>query len=146
MTDIQRLVDRAEIQDLLVAYCHAIDSGDWDALDDIFTPDADIDYTEAGGIKGTYPDIKVWLGEALSKFSKCQHLIGMPMITIKGDRASARTALYNPMVMTLEEGTHTFFVGMWYVDDLVRTDKGWRITTRREEACYFHNMPEELTP
>ena len=53
MLSQQEISDRLEIQDLLTAYCDAIDSQNWDALDDIFTPDAIIDYTDAGGAKGT---------------------------------------------------------------------------------------------
>ena len=46
---LEEISDRFEIQDLLVAYCHAIDTRNWDALDDVFTADAVIDYTEMGG-------------------------------------------------------------------------------------------------
>ena len=48
----QELSDRLEIQDLLVDYSHAIDTRDWDALDDVFTPDAFIDYSAFGGSTG----------------------------------------------------------------------------------------------
>ena len=47
---LEEISDRLEIQDLLVAYSYAIDSRDWAALDDVFTPDAHIDYTVFGGI------------------------------------------------------------------------------------------------
>ena len=43
---LQDLSDRQEIQELLAAYSYAIDFRDWDALDDVFTEDATIDYTE----------------------------------------------------------------------------------------------------
>ena len=43
MLSQQELSDRFEIQDLLVAYCDAIDRRQWDALDDLFTSDAIID-------------------------------------------------------------------------------------------------------
>jgi len=45
--DQQEISDRLEIQNLLVSYCDAIDGRNWDVLDNIFTPDAVIDYTEA---------------------------------------------------------------------------------------------------
>ena len=44
MLPLQEISDRIEIDDLFARYCHAIDERDWDALDDIFTPDARIDY------------------------------------------------------------------------------------------------------
>lgn len=146
MLSLQHMSDRLEIQDLLVAYCEAIDGQDWNALDDVFTENAFIDYTEAGGAKGTLTEIKTYLARALKPFSNTQHMIGLPLIKINGDEATARTTLYNPMVLDQEGTPHTFFVGMWYCDKLVRTEQGWRISYRSEEASYFHNLPEGFKP
>ena len=41
----QQISDRLEIEALLTRYTRAIDTGEWDRLDDVFTPDAQIDYT-----------------------------------------------------------------------------------------------------
>lgn len=43
--DLQEISDRLEIEALLTRYTRAIDTGEWDRLDDVFTPDATIDYT-----------------------------------------------------------------------------------------------------
>ena len=144
MLSHQDLSDRAEIQDLLVAYCEAIDSRDWDALDDVFTKDAIIDYTEAGGARGSLPDIKLYLDKALAKFSGFQHMNGLPQIKINGDQATARTILFNPMIIDQDGAPHVFFVGLWYKDKLRRTKDGWRISERYEEASYFHNLPDSF--
>lgn len=142
MLSHQELSDRAEIQDLLVAYCEAIDSRDWDALDHVFTKDAIIDYTEAGGARGTLPEIKLYLDKALAQFSGFQHMNGLPQIKVSGDTATARTILFNPMIINQNGAPHVFFVGLWYKDKLQRTSRGWRISERYEEASYFHNLPE----
>lgn len=144
MLSHQDLSDRAEIQDLLVSYCEAIDSRDWDALDDVFTKDAIIDYTEAGGARGSLPDIKLYLDKALAKFSGFQHMNGLPQIKINGDQATARTILFNPMIIDQNGAPHVFFVGLWYKDKLRRTQDGWRISERHEEASYFHNLPDSF--
>ena len=47
---LDELSDRQEIQELMVEYCYAIDTRNWEALDDVFTPDAVIDYTEMVGV------------------------------------------------------------------------------------------------
>ena len=146
MLSHQNMSDRLEIQDLLTAYCDAIDSRNWNALDDIFTPDAIIDYTEAGGAKGTLEEIKLYLDRALKPFSGMQHMLGLPMIKITGDEASSRTILFNPMVIEKEGNPNVFFVGLWYRDKLVRTSKGWRIQSRHEELSYFHNLPKDFAP
>lgn len=140
---LQEISDRLEIQDLLNRYCHAIDSRDWDALDDVFTPDARIDYSEAGGAVGGYAEIKAWLPKALERFPAYQHMVATSRLDIDGDEAAARTILFNPMVHRDEAGgEQVFFIGLWYRDRLVRTPAGWRIAERREEMSYTHNVPQ----
>lgn len=146
MMNAQLLSDRFEIQDLLVNYSHAIDTQNFEALDDIFTPDAIIDYTAVGGAKGNLSETKAYLAKALSKFTGMQHMLGLPQIRIDGDTASGRTICFNPMVLERDGAPHVFFVGIWYVDKLVRTDAGWRIEHRAEEFSYFHNFPSDFTP
>lgn len=142
----QEMSDRLEIQDLLASYCDAIDSRNWDALDNIFTPDAMIDYTEAGGARGNLSETKAYLDKALKPFTGMQHMLGLPMIKISDDTSTARTPLFNPMVIEREGSHHVFFVGLWYRDTLIRTEQGWRIQTRHEELSYFHNLPADFTP
>ena len=142
---LQEISDRIEIHDLLVRYSHAIDTRDFDALDQVFTPDAFIDYTSMGGAKGTLPEIKEFLRKAMAQFSGFQHMIANSMIDLRGDEATGRTICHNPMVMTKPNGeAHVFFCGLWYLDRLVRTPKGWRIRERVEEKCYFHNVPADF--
>src|ERR1700722_11483017 len=133
MLSQQEVSDRLEIQDLFARYSFAIDDRDWDGLDDVFTADAIIDYTEAGGARGTLPEIKIYLESALARFSGFQHLVATTKLELHGDTAYSRTILFNPMVLDKDGGKHVFFVGLWYVDELVRTPKGWRINHRREK-------------
>jgi len=145
MMSLQEISDRLEIQDLLARYSFAIDDGDFDALDQVFTPDAQIDYAETGGAKGSYPQIKEWLKIALSRFSKFQHMVATQQITFDGDKAKSRTILFNPMVYNPEgtpETEKVFFIGLWYRDEFVRTPDGWRISSRYEEMVYAHNLPD----
>lgn len=69
MRSIEELSDRLEIQDLQVAYSHAVDFRRWEKLDEVFTEDAFIDYTAFGGPSGTYSEIKRYLAETMSMFS-----------------------------------------------------------------------------
>lgn len=139
---LQEISDRLEIQDLLVAYSHAIDTRDWDALDEVFTSDAVIDYTEMGGARGDVATIKEFLRSALDGFASFQHMVATSQVTLDGDRAHGRTICHNPMVFDVGEGrTHVMFCGLWYRDTFVRTADGWRIQGRSEERSYFHNRP-----
>src|SRR5438876_5531889 len=96
---LEEISDRLAIQDLLVDYCHAIDSQNWDALDDVFTPDAFIDYSSTGGSKGDLPSTKEFLAQAMPMFKSFQHLVGTSKIVVDGDTATATSILHNPMVL-----------------------------------------------
>jgi len=146
MMTLQDMSDRLEIQDLLTRYCGCIDGRNWEGLDDIFTSDAFIDYTAVGGQKGTLPEIKAYLSVALKPFEGFQHMLGLPDMQIDGDTANVRTICFNPMTINMEGEQKVFFVGVWYVDEMLRTAQGWRIKTRREELSYFHNFPEGFAP
>ena len=147
MLPLQEISDRIEIQDLFARYSFAIDERDWAALDNVFTPDAKIDYTETGGVKGSLADVKAWLPTALERFPMFQHMVATTKLTLDGNRATSRTILFNPMVYRAENGgaenggDQVFFIGLWYRDLLVRTDAGWRIAERYEEMGWSHNVP-----
>ena len=69
-------------------------------------------------------------------------MVATTHLTLDGDRAKSRTILFNPMVIAGEDGkTQTFFIGLWYRDELVSTAEGWRIDSRYEEMAYTHNAP-----
>ena len=135
---LQEISDRLEVQDLMIRYARSIDTQDYELLDSCFIPDAHVDYTQSGGTKGPYPEVRAWLEKALAPFATMMHFIGNTTIEFDGDKASSRTYVINPMGFPNPDGTlHMFTVGAHYVDKLVRTDQGWRIAERIEEAVYM---------
>jgi len=145
MKSLEEISDRLEIQDLMVAYSHAIDFKNFDELDDVFTPDAFIDYTVFGGPKGPYPEVKQFLKDQMPIFSSYYHMISTSKIELEGDTATGVTVCHNPMVLPGKDGSETVFVcGLWYHDKFVRTADGWRIKERIEEKTYVKDMPEGL--
>src|SRR5262245_47586137 len=89
---MRELSHRVEIAELLTRYTRAIDSGDWDALDALFTADAVLDLSAAGGPRSGPGEIKAWLAEALRQWPGRQHLLGTPLIEFPidpGDTAIA---------------------------------------------------------
>lgn len=138
---VRELSDRLAINDLLIRYTRAIDTKDWNLLDTCFTPDADVDYTPTGGIAGKYPEVRAWLAKALAPFPITVHYVTNSIVKLDGDRATARTLVYNPMFFGNPDGTlHDFTVGATYVDELVWTADGWRIAKRGEEAGYMQGQ------
>jgi len=140
------IADRLAVHDVLVRYVWAIDDKDWDALDDVFTPDATLDYTSSGGVAGTFPEVKAWLAKMLAAFPVTQHLLGNVDVRVDGDTATARAAFFNPMGAATRAGPlHHFFLGGRYDDELVRTPAGWRIARRVETQLWFEGtLPDEL--
>lgn len=134
---LQEISDRLEINDLLIDYCDAVDRGNIDAFDTIFTPDAVIDYSVFGFPRMSYEQTKNFLKETLPQVPHKQHMIANSRVWLDGDAARARTLCFNPMAIPEQNGSLTMtHYGLWYVDKLVRTDKGWRINERIEEKSY----------
>ena len=135
---LQQVSDRIEINDLLIRYTTAIDQKDYALLDRCFTPDAHLDYTSAGGVAGDYPKVRAWLEKALAPFPMTVHYVTNSVVDLDGDTARARTAVLNPMGFQDADGAmHTFTVGAYYNDVLVRTTEGWRIRERIEESKFM---------
>ena len=137
--DPRELSDRAEITDLITRYTRALDQRRWDTdFDGLFTPDAHIDYTGMGGAAGDLEATKRFLTETMMPvFSKTQHMLGLPAITIDGDRAEATTPCHNPMKIGAGKEAKIIVCSLWYHHELARTDAGWRIARLWEERNFM---------
>ena len=142
--DVRTLADRLEIDDLLTSYTRAIDTGDWDRLDTVFTPDAEIDYTSTGGIAGRFPEVKAWLAENLPMFPRRQHVLGQKEVVLDGDPVgSARVTAYflNPMVLPQADGSELLWeFGGLYHHTFLRTPDGWRSRRLHEEIVWKRGL------
>lgn len=144
MLSLQEISDRFEIQDLLYRYADCIDRRDFDALTDVFTADAHIDYSVYGGAVGNPAEIIDFLKKALGGgFKAYQHLNANLHVQLQGDNATGRIMCFNPQELKLGKGkTHLFMLGLWYRDQYVRTPQGWRIQQRVEEKSWAFNLPD----
>lgn len=138
--DVQQLIDRAEITDAITRYTVAVDEGDWDRLDTVFTPDADIDYTQSGGIADAYPVVKAWLAENLPAFSTHRlHTVGQVGFDFAdgGDTAEVIAYFDNPMrIADGHGGERVVEVGGIYRHSFVRTPEGWRSRALVEQVVW----------
>ncbi len=146
MLSLQEISDRMEIQDLCYRYAQIIDAKDFDALrSDVFTEDAFIDYSVFGGSVGNLEDTIGFLKQAMTSevFPAHQHLNANLQIQLNGDQATGRIMCINPQEMNIADGgSQIFFCGLWYLDDYIRTDNGWRMRKRVEEKSYVFNAPD----
>jgi hypothetical protein len=146
---LRTLLDRQEIQDTIARYSLGQDSHqDADSAvlqqwDEVFTEDGTVDYSVAGAPVGSYRDLAKWMrgdrGTAgrMSSFSHWQHMLSLPLVTIQGDTATARTDFFSTHRGRPEQGLNVHYnsPGAFH-DQLVRTPKGWRVRFRRLEV-YF---------
>lgn len=140
---LEQLSDRLEIEDLITEYADAIDTQQLDRLDAVFTEDAYIDYSAMGGEVGDYQKVKSFLASALPAFKNTQHMIANYKITLNGDKATGKIMCFNPMELHMgEQPSPVFFLGLWYLDEYVKTDAGWRIAKRSEQKSYDFNTPD----
>lgn len=142
--DLQEISDRLEIADVVTRYTRAIDTGDWDKLDTVFTPDADIDYVQSGGIHDTYAVVKPWLAEMLPAFFPHRmHTIGQVDVPWSAGAEELEICAYfdNPMPMDDGHGgTKIVEVGGIYHHTMVRTADGWRSRRLVEQVVWKRGL------
>ncbi|WP_280460602.1 nuclear transport factor 2 family protein [Nocardia carnea] len=135
--DSRTLADRIEITDLLTRYATAVDDKDWPLYRSVFTADAQIDYSTAGGPTGDVDTVVGKLTEQLGLFSRTQHFISNIAVELDGDTAKVRAMFFNPMIVSPGK---QFTCGGWYNHDLVRTPDGWRSARLVEDAAWFDGL------
>jgi len=135
----EEVADRLAIDDLMDAYAHALDTKDWDSLRTLFVPDAVLDYTEEGGVRGSVEDAIAWFVKALAPFTASQHFVTNRRVTVDGDQAKATAYIFSPLGAPNGNGSLTLvFAGGTYEDELARTPNGWRFASRTIHASWFH--------
>ena len=129
--------DLLEIQQLIYRYAWLIDTRDFDALDAVFAPGAEVHYNVFGGVRQSWPAVKEFLRAGLSLHRVTQHQMSTPLIELAGDRATSRTYGNLVHVQELLDGKPHYVVQhAIYHDALERRPEGWRIATRRLDNLF----------
>ena len=133
----QQTSDLLEIQQLIYRYAQLIDTRDFDGLDRVFAPGAEVHYNVFGGVKQRWPELKSFLRMGLSLHRVTQHQMNNPLVELAGDRASAQTYGNLVHVQELLDGKPSYVVQhAIYHDELERRAEGWRITRRRLDNLF----------
>jgi hypothetical protein len=146
---LRKLLDRQDIEDTISRYSmgqdahQGEDSNVLQQWDETFAANGTVDYSVAGGPVGSYQGLAKWMrGDAgkpgsMSGFSNWQHMLSLPLVTISGDTAKARTDFLATHRGCADQGMdiHYNASGAFH-DDLVRTADGWRILFRRLEVDF----------
>ena len=134
----ERLADVVAIQDLAIAYGHAVDDRDWTRWRALFTNDAELDYTHSGGIAGGIEEVTAWMPGGLSLFRWSLHSVFTHEVRFTGpDTATGRAHLLNRNGVEWEGTVEIFDVGGLYLDEYRRVGDAWRFTRRAERSHYI---------
>ena len=132
--ELEDLVDRRAIEDVLVLYAKTLDARDWSAMSDVFLPDATGIYD---GQRYEGLDAIVDLcRRSLEPLTASQHFLGNFAAEIEGDRAQSSCYLHAQHYRIGGRGLSTYVMAGTYRDRLVRTDAGWRIKHRELEITW----------
>jgi hypothetical protein len=122
------MIDRQEIVDLTIRYTWIIDHGPREQLREIFTDDAVffLDVRRMNGVNEIIDKVDGTLGP----LSSSQHLISNHQVQIDGNNATCSCYLQAQHTLHGTEGGDNYILAGHYLDELIRTDTGWRISQR----------------
>lgn len=126
---LQTLLDEREIVVVALRYCRALDTKDWQLLDDVFLVDATADLAGPAPLDGIEA-IRARIRAALEHLDVSQHLVGNHEVSVDGDTAVHRCYLQAQHVRRAAAGGPNYIFAGRYDDRFVRTELGWRIAHR----------------
>jgi len=133
--DIQAISDRIEIDELLVRYSRALDYRDFDALETLFTAEAQFDGGSLGKPVGPSA-IRAMIEGTLTGLDATQHLVAKSLIELDGDSAQVRTYLFSQHIRKDAPGLDYYMLGAEYCDQVERTADGWKFASRRLDRMW----------
>jgi SnoaL-like protein len=134
MTTPTDAADRVEIRDLLCRIAIATDQRDWSAFAGCFVAHAPADYGETSN--GTIEEAVAVLAPMLGGYAHTMNFVGTHVATVDGDDASAETYVLSYHRQAGATATDDI-AGTRYLDQLQRTEAGWRIARRVAELVWF---------
>ena len=124
---LQYLSDYVAIRQLNATYNRYADLADGKSYSNLFTEDAEFDIFGEGIYVG-----RQQIAARCNATTTAVHVTTEPELDIDGDVAQQRVR----MLTVLQDGNGTrneFVASGWYIDDLKRTEEGWRYHRRRVE-------------
>jgi len=144
--EIQELLDKQAIHEVMVRYCRGLDRMDAALIGSVYHPDAHDDHggrTFRGSDAGA--SIIEWLRE--SRVEMGSHHITNLTITIDGDTAACESYYSGFMLECHDDGARrTMQMLGRYLDRLERREGEWRISDRRVVTEMYRYLPADGEP
>ncbi|WP_448624263.1 nuclear transport factor 2 family protein [Geodermatophilus sp. URMC 64] len=132
--------DLMMIHQLLGYYGHVVDDKDWERFDELFTPDATLDYTAAGA-PAVYHGVEEIRAFFRSVDHPSAHHVVNIVVTERDGQVRVRSKFFAPY--TRETHTPKRWKGGTYDDVVVSTDAGWRFAFRACTAAWQFTTDDE---
>lgn len=125
---LQWLVDRARISDLLVEFARSLDERDWQGNTDLYVPEGVMSVGDSFRLEGHEQLMRTGSDRGLGQYAGTWHLSANHAIEIDGDDARTRSYLLGVHMLGQDQFDHADGGG-WYDCTLRRTPDGWRFVT-----------------
>lgn len=138
---VQWLVDRARISDLLVEFARALDERDWDAYAATYVEDGILEIGDAVRMEGRDTIRAATASErGVGGYAGTWHGSSNHAIDVDGDTATTRSYLHGVHLLGGSTFHHADGAG-WYDCTLRRTEAGWRFTRVRIHEVWHAGEP-----
>lgn len=127
---VRMLADRAEISDVLHRYATGLDTRNWTLMRSIFLDEVDMDFSSVH-MRAARVNADVWVESArvlFAGFDATQHLSANHVHDIRGDEATCTSYMRAEHFVINDEGENYYTMGGYYVNQLVRTADGWKLS------------------
>jgi ketosteroid isomerase-like protein len=125
--EVQYLLDRIAIKDVICLYARGVDRGDMNVIAECFTPDAKL---KTPKLTCNNRDEIVAMLPQMGQYRAQTHFMGNQLVEIDGDSAAAETYSLAIHVYDRDGAQQEYVMGIRYLDRLARVDGKWRIRER----------------
>jgi hypothetical protein len=141
--EVQHLLDKQAIQEVLFRYCRGADRKDWALMEQAYHPDA---YDDHGPYKGGREGLMQWVKKHHEGVEQCAHIVSNILIEINGDAAAvesfvtthqrfsrhnrANLAMYDSATAIKDDERLQVMGIARYVDRFEKRNSSWRIARR----------------
>jgi 3-phenylpropionate/cinnamic acid dioxygenase small subunit len=144
-TELQELVVKEDIRNLLTGYAEALDYRQWHRLESIFAQQVFADYGGTEIVRGR-ADLIAMIRRYLDGCGPTQHLLGNFTIDIREGVATSRCYVRGMHAGVGARASAIYDFWGEYRDRLVLTHAGWRITERVEHVFHFTGDSRVFAP
>lgn len=147
---LQLLLDRAEISEVIFRYAMGADRRDAEMFASVFTDQLTV--LIRGGSFGAGRKLTLSnhqfaknVIETLSRFPVTQHFFTVYKVDVRADQADSIVYMQARHFIAESEGVHPpWDMGGYYVHDLVRTESGWKVRDYTLNITWEQNVAPRL--